>query len=298
MGIENPKTNSGDKYSPEAIRKEITHEADRIRDWASEQGFREGEDFIVIEDIRDAVPKGEKIAPHEQKAFYMGIHDSRYGAFRDYFTGEYEKGRQQENPNARVKLNYSWGGRFLVDSDTVPCDTAPVTNLKERRVETKHAEFRQFFKEKIGKDFPTAEQLNPILEEISTKGLTYYQEVRDKIIKMDEEGTLPENAYRGMLDDIKHRIMVLENAKQGPAFIELPEVLEGKMDPKIRHYNDFTYNADDMHNLDRAMEVTGIVIPEELRTDKILERLGIDRSQMDDLCRQFSEQRFPADKKK
>ena len=287
-----PGKNIGEhKYGSEVIRLEIGQEAARIREWAAKQGYEEGQDYRIIEDIKDVLTEGEQVAPHEQKSYYMAIHEDHYGSFRDYFIGDYEKARQQENPDAKVHLNYSWGGRFLVDSDTVPCDTAPVADLETLTVPTKHGEFRQFFRERTDTDFPSAEQLNPILKEMSDKGLDYYRNALAKMRELVDTETLPNDAY-GLMDDVEHKIIVLENAQKGDALIELPETLHGRMDPKMRHYADFTYNADDMRSLDRVTEVTGIIIPNDARTDKILEKFGIDRQQMEDICKEFSQQRF------
>lgn len=85
-------------------------------------------------------------------------------------------------------------------------------------------------------------------------------------------------------------ILILNDANNGEALIDLPDVLTDKnMLPQMRHYADLTYNIEDINNLDRVSEITGISIPEEARIDKIFDRYGFDRNKMEEICKEFSE---------
>ncbi len=100
---------------------------------------------------------------------------------------------------------------------------------------------------------------------------------------------LPDDGY-GLIDAIEHAIMILEDAKNGEAVIDLSESLSiGEMPAKMRHYADITYNAEDIKNFDRVEEITGISIPEEARIDKIFEqKYNFDRQLMENICKGFS----------
>ena len=152
---------------------------------------------------------------------------------------------------------------------------------------THHNEFKEFFKQKAGFDFPTSEILNPILKEMSEKGLDSYNSALEKLKSIKQQNKLPEDGY-GLIDELERDILILNDAKNGDAVIDLPEVLTN-MPPKMRHYADLTYNAEDIRNLDRVMEITGISISQEARIDKIFDRYGFDRKKMDQICKEFSE---------
>lgn len=83
--------------------------------------------------------------------------------------------------------------------------------------------------------------------------------------------------------------MILEDAKGGEAVIDLTEELKKVMPAKMRHYADLTYNAEDIKNLDRVADITGISIPKEARIDKIFDRYGFDRNKMEGICKDFSD---------
>lgn len=277
-----------DKYSPEAIRREISYKAEKIRAWAEQMGLEDGKDFLMVEDIKEVEQNEEEIAPHEGKALYVAIHENHYQQFRDYFLGQYKEERKEENPRGDAKLDYSWGGRFAVGWDGVPIDTVPASDIENLTVPTRHEEFRQFFYSKTGLEFPSAETLNPILEEMSKKGLNRYKEALKELEKMKEAETLPNDGY-GLIDTLQHSIMILEDAKEGEAVVDLPESLHGEMPAKMRHYADLTYNAEDLRELGRVAEITGIEIPDDTRTDKIFESFGFNRENMEEICHDFSD---------
>ena len=76
---------STNQYSSEARQEQITMQSTMIREWANQQGFEEGKDYKIIENIRDIVGQDGEVEPHETKAFYMAIHEKHYKKFRDYF---------------------------------------------------------------------------------------------------------------------------------------------------------------------------------------------------------------------
>jgi|GEM_PF-1295264 hypothetical protein len=279
------------KYSLEANREAIKIKAEKIRDWAQEVGLIEGKDFKIIESITDAGTDTNSIAPHEKKQFFVIMQEDHYRKFKEYITGRYTEERKKENPtNTGVDptLDYSWGGRFAIINDEGFCDTAAASSIEYMTAPTHHEEFRSFFKQQAGFDFPTSETLNPMLQEMSEKGLDIYREALEKLKALKKQETLPGDGY-GLIDAMKHMVMILEDAKTGEAVIDLSEVIVGVMPAKMRHYADVTYNAEDVKDLGRVTEITGITIPDEVRIDKIFDRYGFEREKMEDICRDFSE---------
>ena len=277
-----------DKYSPEAIREQIKDQANLIRAWASETGLIEGQDFRVIESIGETVSEETSVAPHELKEFFVIFNEDKRRQFKDYFLGRYRDEMKQRDSKNEARLDYSWGGRFAVVDAGVFIDTVSATSIEKMTVPTHHEEFKEFFKVKAGFGFPTAETLNPQLQEMAEKGFSAYQEALTKLREMKESQTLPPDGY-GLVDSMVHAVELLEKAKSGDAVQELPEVLEGTMPRSMRTYADLTYNAEDIANLDRVAEITGVTFPDEARIDKIFEHLGFDRKRMEEICKDFSE---------
>ena len=279
------------KYSPEAIREEIRLKAEKIRSWAREAGLTEKKDFLVIESITDIETDTESIAPHEFKQFFVGIHEDHYEQFTEYILGQYSNERRKENPDNKYggpKLDYSWGGRYAVGWDGVPFDTVAISDFENLTVPTHQEEFERFFKQKAAFDFPTSTILNPILREMSVDGLEIYKSALQQLKALRDQKTLPDDGY-GLIDAMEHAVMILEDAKDGEAVIDLPVFLKGEMPAKMRHYADLTYNAEDIKNLDRVTEITGIPIPNGARIDKIFERrFNFDRQQIESICKDFS----------
>ena len=281
----------GKKYSPEAISEDVRVKAEKIRNWAQRVGLSEGKDFQIVENIADVATDAESIAPHEMKQFFVVVQEDSYRKFKEYILGEYSAERKAENPDNKYggpKLDYSWGGRFLVGWDGVPFDTVAATTIDNPSVPTHNEEFKAFFKQKTGFDFPTSETLNPILSDMSEKGLSTYKNALERLKTLRDNKTLPGDGY-GLIDAMEHIIMILEDARNGEAVSDLPETIQGEMPAKMRHYADLTYNAEDIKNLDRVTEITDVALPDELRIDKIFARYGFDRQRMEDICRDFSE---------
>lgn len=279
-----------EKYSPGVIREDIKFKAEKIRNWAKQMGLAEGKDFLVIESIADMKTETESIAPHELKQFFVGVLEDYFKQFTEYILGQYSDERRRENPDNKYggpRLDYSWGGRYAVGWDGVPFDTVAVSDFENLTVPTHQKEFRIFFKQKAGFDFPMSETLNPILKEMSTKGLEAYKSALKQLKTLREQKTLPDDGY-GLIDAMEHAVMILEDAKNGEAVVDLPEFLKGEMPAKMRHYADLTYNAEDIKNFDRVAEITGISIPDEARLDKIFGRFNFDRQQMESICKDFS----------
>lgn len=277
-----------DKYTPEAIRQEVIKQAKLIRDWAKEMGFEEGKDYRIIENIRNAIGADASVAPHELKQFFVIIHESKYRQFQDYFKGRYWDEMKKKNPENDAKLLYSWGGRFLVGWAGVPFDTGRALSIKEMTGLTRHAKFKQFFRDRTGFDLPTAEKLNPMLKEIAEKGLPLYEAALTKLEEMKSAATLSNDGYR-VIDGVVHAVELLRTALTGQAVEELPEILTERMTREVRTYADLTYNAGTIVDLDKVEEITGIVIPKDLRIDRIFENnFGFNRDQMEGICEDFA----------
>jgi len=284
-----------EKYSPETRMAEVEHKIEKIKAWAEQSGLKENEDFLVIKSIGDLEEDKENIAPHERYMFFMAVHEKHYKEFRDYILGQYKKERKEENPESDVKIDYSWGGRFFVYNDGLSgLDTAPashienIEDIEKTVVHTHHKEFKESFRKKTGFEFPSAETLNPILKDISGEGLVSYEKAMDKLEEMEKLGTLPDEGY-GLKNGLKYATMILEDAKRGKEVIDLPETIHGEMSYKTRHYNDLTYNADYLVDLDRVSKITNVRFSDKARIDKIFERWGFNRKKMEDVCRDFAE---------
>ena len=279
------------KYSLEANREAIKIKAEKIRNWAREAGLTEGKDFKIIGSITEVETDTESIAPHEKREFIVLVQEDYYGKFKEYIIGRYTEERKKENPtNKSINpiLDFSWGGRFAIINDEGFCDTAAASSIEYMTAPTHHEEFRSFFKQQAGFDFPTSETLNPMLQEMSVKGLDIYNEALEKLKALEKQKILPGDGY-GLIDAMEHMVMILEDAKTGEAVIDLSEVIVGVMPAKMRHYADVTYNAEDVKDLGRVTEITGITIPDEVRIDKIFDRYGFERAKMEGICRDFSD---------
>lgn len=277
-----------DRYSPEARQEQVSEQVTMIHEWAKEQGFEEGKDYLVIEDIRDIIGEEGEVVPHETKAFYMAIHENHYRKFRDYFMSQYKDEMSAKDPKNDARLDYSWGGRFLVGWAGVSCDTVAASDIENLTVPTHHQEFKGFFKNKAGFDFPSAETLNPMLTKMSEKGLGDYEKALKKLNELKEKETLPDDGY-GLIDSVIHAIELLKKAQEGKAVEELSDELLGTMPIEMRTYADLTYNAEDIANLDRVQEITGVEIPDGARIDQIFDQFNFDRNQMEQICKDFSE---------
>ncbi len=295
--IDKARADIENKYGREARLEEIKQQANFIRNWAESQNFKEGRDYIIIEDVEKYAEKEEvESVPHDIKRFAMGIHVDKVRQFRDFFVGEYDRKMKEIDPNNNTALNYSWGGRFCVTDAGVPCDTVIISDMETKKVETHHKEFKSFFKEKTGFDFPSGETLNTILKKIAEEGLSIYENVLADLEKKDADKTLPDNAY-GLKDKIYHCIEILKRASKENqnAVTEMSETYTPSAE--VHSYNDLTYNIEDMPDLDQIKEITGIEIPKEMQLDKIFEQpeiiggaqMHFEKNKMDSICKEFSE---------
>ncbi len=284
---ENFETN---KYSLEAVRRDIHYKAEKIRSWAVGQGLKEGEDYLIVEDVRTALKPGDEPLPHEIKSFAMAILEKDYRRFRDYFTGQYAQERKAEDPKSGPQLDYSWGGRFSVGWDGLPpLDTVPAVDLKNLTIRSHHQKFRQFFRQQTGFELPTAAELNPLLKDMAKQALPLYEATLNQLKSMASENKLPSDGY-GLIDELERMKLILTDAHSGDALVDLAETIgRDGMTPEMRHYADLTYNAEDLKSLDRATELTGIEIPDFDRIDKLYDRYGFDRAKMENICRAFGE---------
>lgn len=285
------------QYSPEAIKQEIQHKIGMVRGWAEANDLQEGRDIRVIESIHQVAPKGDTIQPHEEKQFFVGVQEAQYGKFRDYITGEYARARQAEGARP-PRLIYSWGGRFAVSDDGPSFfDTVGMADVENNVAHTRHAEFREFFQEQTGTEFPTAEKLNPVVREIAKRGLPDYKKILSNLQKLKDSGQLPESGWHA-IEEVKHNINVLKRALgDRPALIDLPETAPEYMPSGMRAYADLTYNAKYRSALGDAIKISGIELPDKLRLDRIFETLyGYDSRKTEDVNRQFSERLYPSPK--
>lgn len=277
-----------DKYSPEFRQEQIKEQATMIRKWAEEQGLTEGKDYKIIENIKSITGEEGEVVPHETKAFYMAIHENQYRKFRDYFLSQYNNELKEKDPKNEAYLDHSWGGRFCVCRAGVPCDTVAASSIEDLTVPTHHQEFKDFFKSKTGFDFPTADTLNPLLKKMADNGLTSYESALNKLNEMKNAETLPDDGY-GLIDNVVRAVELLKKSQAGTAVEELPEELKGEMPISMRTYADLTYNIEDIGNFDRIKEITDIDIPQEARIDKIFDQYNFNASQMEQICKDFSE---------
>lgn len=267
------------KYSPEETRKQIEQQAKLISAWADKMGFKEPKDYRIIKDTAKAIKPGDTLAEHEKQQFAMIIHKDHYEKFKQYFTTEYRDEMKKIDPKNDAKLLYSWGGRFLVGWAGVPFDTAPAIDVEHITVETHHSEFKDFFREKTGgrREIPPVDQLNDVLRGIAERSLQAYVKARDKLQSLkDEDNRLPEGKKRypnlyevGGMD---WEVDLLEAALKGKGVEELPQIIREDMPRPQRTYADITYNIKDVGSIDRALEITGVKIPESDRIDKIYEQ--------------------------
>jgi hypothetical protein len=283
---------SEDPNDPETGIDQIKNQVDLIRSWASEHGLIDGKDFKVIESIRDIVGKNGSVAPHELKQFFVIIHEDKYSKFRDYFTSDYRDKMKSLDPKNDARLLYSWGGRFLVGWAGVPFDTVAASSIENLTIPTHHEEFKKYFREKTGFDFPAAKGLNSQLREMAKKSLPTYQKALANLREMEQSESLETSEDYGLPDAMVHAIEILEQAKTGNAVEELPEILQGNMPRTMRSYADLTYNAATTIDLDRVAVLTGVYFPQDSRVDRIFEPLGLDRSRMKEICKDFADYRM------
>ncbi|MFH1711798.1 MAG: hypothetical protein ABH846_01000 [Patescibacteria group bacterium] len=312
-----------------------------VREWGEKQepSLIEGEDFIFIADILSVIEEGESIAPHEMANLYFGYLKEHFHKMKEFFETQYidemNKVRDKEpeifSPwvKRETTLNYSWAGRYMVEQAAggVPIDSVPIDSLDTGpAAETHHERFKDFFMEETGFEFPTSKELDEVLVEMR-ESLPWYQmalqltqEKRGKIEQMSpaeqdkiDWDNLP-NIYQ-----MQYAIIILENAhnpekwKNGAYFDELPEEVDSSESENIRHYADFTYNADDWFDLQLVAEFIGdelesggfsrlpnergridriFALVGDLREDSVMQQF--DRNKLEDIERQFSEQLYPA----
>ena len=294
------------EYTPDGIKADVENKCKIIREWAKENGFVEGEDFVVIASITD-VESSKTIAPHELKSFAVIFHENIYDKFKDFVLSKEYRSKREKHLGAKSspKLDYSWAGRFLVGWDGVPFDTASVLSfgnkkgekfnvrqLQNVRAATHHGLFKDFFRERVGHEFPDINALNALLARIARDGLGEYKGALAKLNDMRNKETIPTDGY-GLINSLIHKVMILENALSGDALDELDDVIVGPMPPKMRHYADLTYNVDDMKGeLDRVTEITGVQFSDRIRVDKLFDEVfheKFDPRRMEELCADFRE---------
>ncbi len=280
--------NEVDPYGPEAIRRDIQSKVEILRSWAERLGLKEGKDLLIIESIEDFVGDDYDIAPHEAKSFAVGILEPHYKAFREYVLGEYRQQRKKRNPKGDVQIYYSWGGRFLVGWDGVPFETVAMESIDPPRAQTHHEEFKNFFKDRYGFEFPTSDMLNPLLAEMSRAGLSTYEQALANLKDKRGAGTLPDEGYAA-IDSLEYAIVILKDAALGKALVDLPETIEGAMEDKMAHYVDLTYNAESIIDCDQVAELSGLPFSDDIRLDKLFDRWNFDRNSMEDVCHGFAD---------
>lgn len=317
-----------------------------ITEWATKRGYKYGEDFGFF-NIQEASDKGEDLAPQELGNMYMGFREELTDSFRDYFETRYQSDMETTRtkyltngapPNfmfswePQVKLNYSWAGRFLVvGARGLAIDTAPLLKVEKTdvadeqnkpqvtgEVRTRHGEFKQFFKDNTGFDFPTPNELDRTLEKMTkpeyirwyTETINQLQPIVDKVKRGEYDGlaNVDEEVYQAeaYINSLKYILIILQGAKRNPGLEELPERTTYMRD-KVRHFNDLTYNLDDFPDLDRVARLAGVeALPDEGRIDKMYDLIlesrreadtsvpeHFDRKKLEEICRDFSEKIYP-----
>ena len=322
--VEIPETKKAEVERTKEVQSAI------LRNWAERQNppLVEGVDFMIpkIEDEENP----ENISPHEMTNVYFGFKVDKenpgkmFKVVKEFFEKEYSSemqkhGIKKETWTPDTKLNYSWAGRFCIEgAGGGAIDTAPLQSVNPIICETHHQEFKDFFKQEAGFDLPSPEKLDEILEKMSDN-LEWYKTVLAELkgrIKSEEQkkisgGESESWKYNRYVLNLEYIVKILTDAKYekdkkatglsdvGPdrKMAELPEVITGKIDEKIRHYNDLTYNADDHFDLDEVCGVLGDSFHPPVgagtRIDRIYEdNFGFDRKEIEDICRKFSEKLY------
>lgn len=295
-----PDETEDDVFIPETAEEEATrdaaemqHKKEIIRSWAESQGWEEGQDFRIIDDISQYEKDESTIMPHERKEFFIMVSEERYGAWRAFLSGPYAQQRRRElygtyHPDPLI--DNGWAGRLAVGDGRTFFDTVAVRSIEEGIADTHHQAFKEYYRERTGQEFPTAEQLNGLVKEISNAGLPLHRQALDVLKRQRASGTLPRDGQK-LLNELTRVIMVMEEA-QHDGLAELPEELSGNMQVGIRHYGDLTYNAEHIAKLkdyDRLQELTGIDIPETSRIMHVYTVTGLDPKRIDSLCAAFTE---------
>ncbi|HBR80066.1 MAG: hypothetical protein UX09_C0026G0006 [Candidatus Uhrbacteria bacterium GW2011_GWE2_45_35] len=336
------------KEKPEALSEKEKHERKKalqvkiIKEWAGQQtpSLTEGRDFFFITDFRSAVAEGENVSPHEETHLYFGFRRDAFLKIKKFFEKEYlaamNTARETEgeifSPWAKreVSFNFSWGGRFMVEQAAggIPVDSVPV-EFRDGRPEmrTHHGEFKNFFAEKTGFEFPKPEELDTVLLQLSRSEPWYRAAIRmceDKMKKLesllpeDQDRLLPKGGWDALphFSSLVYTIKICENARNskkwsdGKYFRDIPEVVVD-LPEQIRHFNDFTYNADDWTSLEKVAAFVGEELqaagfpklpPAEGRIDRIFSLVGklrgddkmqnFDRHQLEKIESEFSEKLY------
>ena len=330
------ENNSGKKAEGKNRTTELTEKEKKeiqsqiIKEWAKSQNppLEEGKDFMLIFSFADAVREGESIAPHELGNLYLGFKKENFHKFTDFFVKEYPKKmeeREMREPwSSGVKLNYSWGGRYLIHGEGgVAIDSAPVETIDPNLCKPEHSKFKDFFKEKYGFELPTADKLNEIVVEMSNH-LDWYQQTLQELKTKQSESKDPWE-YDSPIMQLEYAVIILRDAKIlkiAKEDLETAERLDSKeaisksqglvdrytikelpdefsyFGDKTRHYNDLTYNADDLADLEKVKTLLGskIDLPKKkgARIDRIYEDYyDFDRKNFETACHEFSEKLFP-----
>lgn len=278
-------------YGSEVRSGQAERQSELIDEWAERQGFLRDSDYLIIKPQNlTEVLNPEETLPHEQKAMYMAISEDKYDLFRDFFIMQYRDTLETSN-QGQAELGYSWGGRFYIKNAGLVVDTVPatITETGQLVVSPRHSEFKQFFQNETGAEFPSVEKINEKLRQIATRlqESNPYQEAYDKLKVMREDDTLPDEGY-GQLDNLERALKFINDAENNIDVEELPDTFSGNLPEAVRHYNDITYNSDTLIDIDKIMQITGVGFPDEIRIDKVMAEQGFS-GKMEDICKKFSE---------
>jgi len=278
-------------YGPEVRSSQAEGQSELIDEWAERQGFLRDSDYLIVKPQNlTEVLNPEETLPHEQKAMYMAISEDKYSLFRDFFIMQYRDALETSG-QGQAELGYSWGGRFYIKNAGLVVDTVPatITETGQLVVNSRHLEFKQFFQNETGAEFPSVEKINEKLRQIAARlqESNPYQEAYDKLKVMREDNTLPDEGY-GQLDSLERALKFINDAANNIDVEELPNTFSGNLPEAVRHYNDITYNSDTLIDIDKIMQITGVSFPDEIRIDTLMTGQGFN-GKMEDICKKFSE---------
>jgi hypothetical protein len=278
------KADKEEKWSQEEslqrMQEDIELKRRLITEWAEREGLVVGKDIKLI---------SEEKPPHkvDEGRLFAVVLDKHYVAFQRFIESEYVSQIRAKKKDADIRLNYSWAGRFCVEEKNgAPIDTGAASSIEKMEAPSHQQEFEEYFKETQGFEFPKAVTINAMLRDIATKALSTYREA----LKGVEEKKAWEVKGR-----LKWMIELLEDSLSGNPCEDLPEIMTDEMPNEQRIYADLTYNTDDLPDLGKVQEITGVDFPDNIRVDKIMDNLSggsfDGRAKMDNVCRDFNEWR-------
>ncbi|MBT7703537.1 hypothetical protein HN748_04840 [Candidatus Peregrinibacteria bacterium] len=264
---------------------EVAHKMEIFRQWFDSKGWRQGEDYVMFDKI---ISDDGTIVRDFRKTdgrFALAVKGDKYSEFIEYIQGEFSNRARSENPDTKIDVRYSWGGRIFFADDSVAFDSVmfsdggdfkgmteskdgaiPMDAIPSMQAPTYHKEYMDFFRDRMGFELPTAEVLITGLQKIAEEGLADYEKAFEKISDVEKGRELTEDEYQIKMALIRY-IALLKG-------VETPKDLPpnaADMDSGAELYCDLTYNIYTEPSLDRIEATMGVRIPDRLRVDKIFD---------------------------